>query len=154
VKGNLCFGREKEIGGRGTPYGLFVRCAVRSYRILRHNSVPFPFRFSVSSSALHTYTTPFFSPLPLSQKTLETWISPFCSFPFSIPFFLFIFPQGCNTVSFRKERSKGKKTQFREIRLPAPPPLPSRCETLYINLRFTPLFTSLPSSSSSVRHRS
>jgi hypothetical protein len=63
--------------------------------------------------------------LPPFSKTLETCISPFCSFPFSIPFFLFIFSQGCNTVSFRKERSRGKKTQFREINLPVPPPLPS-----------------------------
>lgn len=71
------------------------------------------------------------------------FLSPFCSFPFSIPFFIFIFSQGYNTVAFRKERSRGKKTQFREINLPATPPLLSCCETLYINLRLAPLFTSL-----------
>jgi hypothetical protein len=117
----FCFGREEEIGGRGNAV-RFVRRQV-SRTVISYSSplLCFAFLFLLQRSIR---TQPLSFPPSPFWKTLETWISPFYSFPFSIPFFLFIFPQGCNTVSFRKERPKGKKTQFREIKLPAPPPLP------------------------------
>jgi len=131
---------EKDVDeGRGA--GRFVHQVSRriiSYSVLQLCFCPVP--FSVLLPCCILTPTPYYSPF---SKTLKTPIFPFIpSIPLS-PFLLFIFSQGCNTVSFHKDRAKGEKTQFREIIFPLPPPLLTCAETLYINFHFIPLFTSL-----------
>lgn len=122
---------EKDVDeGRGA--GRFVHQVSRriiSYSVPQLCFCPVPFSFLLPCCILTP--TPCYSPF---SKTLKTPIFPFIpSIPLS-PFLLFIFSQGCNTVSFRKDRAKGEKTQFREINFPLPPPLPTCAENFVYKL--------------------
>lgn len=131
---------EKDVD-EGSGAGRFVHQVSRriiSYSLLQLCFSPVPFSFRLPCCI--PIATPYFPPF---SKSLKTSIFPSIpSIPLS-PFLLFIFSQGCNTVSFRKDRAKGEKTQFREINFPLPPPLPTCSETLYINFHFIPPFTSI-----------
>lgn len=130
---------EKDVD-EGRRAGRFVHQVSRriiAYSLLHLCFSPVP--FSLLLPCYVTIPTPYFSPF---SKTLKTSIFLFIPFIPLSPFLLFIFSQGCNTVSFRKDRAKGEKTQFREINFPLPPPLLTCSETLYINFHFIPLFTS------------
>lgn len=129
----LCTGfgdlHDKNVG-EGRRAGRFVRQVSR--RIISYSLPQLSFS-SVSSSVLYTYTF-----LPLYWKTLRTSIFLFLLLSPSSYFFL----QGA--VQFLSwGTGQGEKDSISEINPPPPPPLPTCSETLYINFRFTSLFTSI-----------
>jgi hypothetical protein len=137
VNGSLCCGQD-----RGTDWRRQERRSARSSGV-PHDNIVFSARtlfLFCSASFFFGSSYAYSRPSPTPSQKLQKPESPLPSLSsLYLPSFLFIFSQGCNAVSLRKERSKGKKTQFREINLRS---LRHCSETSYINLPSAALLTS------------